>query len=467
MRKEEIILSALTSDQDFTKKVITYIQPEFFADTKERITFELIADFYKKYGKMPTHDVLSIEIEERKDIPENDFDDAKNVLKSAFKDKYEYESQWLVDETERFCKDRAVYLAIMKSVMIINGEEKKLGEGAIPKMLQDALSIGFDHSIGHDYFQDAAARYEFYHRTESKIRFAIDMLNKVTNRGVNRKTLNMWVAQPKGGKSMAMCSLAADYLRDGLNVLYVTLELAEERIAERIDANMFNVPMSDIHDLDESVFTNKITTLKNKTNGRLKIKEYATKAASADNFRVLLDDLKNKDDFVPDVLFIDYLGITASSQFKNASNVNSYSYQKAVSEELRAIAVDYNLAAWTALQVNRGGFNSSDFDIDSIADSTGPLMTCDLALGLIRTPELTEMNQAIVKQLASRYGDSSYFNKFVVGIDLARMKMYNVEGDAQVGITQDVDSRESAKPAFKSASKTKKFDKSDDWNFDD
>ena len=464
MRKEEIILSALTSDQDFTKKVITYIQPEFFADTKERITFELIADFYKKYGKTPTHDVLSIEIEERKDIPENDFDDAKNVLKSAFKDKYEYDQQWLIDETERFCKDRAVYLAIMKSVMIINGEEKKLSEGAIPKLLQDALSIGFDHSIGHDYFEDAKARFEFYHRPESKIRFAIEMLNKVTNKGVNRKTLNMLVAQPKGGKSLAMCSLAADYLRDGLNVLYITLELAEERIAERIDANMFNVPMSAIHDLDESIFTNKISSLEKKTNGRLKIKEYATKSASSDNIRVLLDDLKSKDDFEPDVVFVDYLGITASSQFKNASNVNSYSYQKAVSEELRAVAVDYNLAMWTALQVNRSGFNSSDFDIDSIADSTGPLMTCDLALGIIRTPELTEMNQAIIKQLASRYGDSSYFNKFVVGIDLARMKMFNVEGDVQSKITQDVDSREVQKPA---SSKTKKFDKADEWNFDD
>ena len=205
MRKEEIILSALTSDSEFTKKVITYIEPEFFADTKERITFDLIKKFYTNYGKLPTHDVLSIEIEERKDIPESDFDETKNVLKAAFKDKYEYDQQWLIDETERFCKDRAVYLAIMKSVMIINGEEKKLGEGAIPKLLQDALSIGFDHSIGHDYFEDAKARFDFYHRPESKIRFAIDMLNKVTNKGVNRKTLNMWVAQPKGGKSMAMC----------------------------------------------------------------------------------------------------------------------------------------------------------------------------------------------------------------------------------------------------------------------
>lgn len=469
MRKEEIILSALTKDVDFSKKVLPHMEADFFQDRKEKVVFSLIQDFHLKYGKLPSKDVLTLQLEDVKDIREDDFDDIKLVLKSAFDDTYEYHLQWLFDETEKFCKDRAVYNAIMKSVAIINGDDKKTDEGQIPVMLQNALNITFDSDLGHDYFKDADKRYAFYHHTESKIEFSIDLFNEVTNGGVNRKTLNFFIAQPKGGKSLAMCSLAADYLRKGYNVVYITLELAEERVAERIDANLFGVAIQDIKSLDKDVFINKINSLLAKTNGRLRIKEYPTKAASAANFRNYLDDLKAKEDFVPDVVFIDYLGITASSQYRNASNVNTYLYQKAVSEELRAMAVELNVAVWSALQTNRGGFNSSDFDIDNIADSTGPLMTCDFAVGIIRTPDLDEMHQAIMKQLASRYGDPSHYGKFVVGIDKSKMRMYNVEKSAQDSIQQDVDSKKVDKPTLSriSSTPTKKVVESSDWSFDD
>lgn len=446
------------------------MQKEFFQDRKEKTVFSLVSSFYEKYGKLPTYDVLNLTLDELKDVPETEFEDTRQVLKSAFADQYEYDDQWLLDETEKFCKERAVYNAIMKSVMIINGEDKKSDEGQIPKMLQDALSISFDHAIGHDYFADAAQRFQFYNQKENRIPCSIELLNKVTSGGIPKKTLNIVVAQPKGGKSLVMCSLACDYLRQGLNVLYITLELAEERVGERIDANMFNVPIHEIKGLDELVFTSKIDKLKAKTHGVLKIKEYPTKSASAANFRVLLDDLQMKEDFKPDVVFVDYLGIAASSQYKNSGgNVNSYTYQKAVSEELRALAVEYEMMLWTAVQTNRTGFNNSDFDIDSISDSTGPLMTADFVLGIIRTPELDEMNQMILKQLASRYGDPEYYKRFIVGLDKSRMKIYNTEASAQEGIRQDVSAKttQDDAPRQDRYSKFKKDAKTDDWSFDD
>ena len=469
MRKEEIILSALTQDIEFTKKAIPHIQPEFFQDRKEKIVFSLIESFYTRYGKLPTKDVLTLELDELKSVPESEFDDTKDVLKSAFNDKYEYEPQWLLDETEKFCKERAVYNAIMQSVLIINGEDKKHGEGEIPKMLSDALAISFDHEIGHDYFADAEKRYEFYHRKESKLAFSIDILNKVTGGGVNRKTLNMFVAPPKAGKSLGLCSLAADYLRQGYNVVYITLELAEERIGERIDANLFNVEMRSVSTLDHDVFFSKIDQLKSKTRGKLRIKEYPTKTAGAGQFKNLLDDLKTKYDFVPDVMVVDYLGITASTRHKNSSNVNSYTYQQSVSEELRALAVEYDMAVWTAVQTNRSGMDASDFGMESIADSTGPIQTCDFAVAIIKTPELEEMNQIILKQLASRYGDSSYYNKFLVGLDKSRMRLYNLDDTAQTGIIQDVSMKAdtpSEKPQLERYSKAKKtVAATDEWEF--
>jgi predicted ATP-dependent serine protease len=302
---------------------------------------------------------------------------------------------------------------------------------------------------------------------ESRIPCSIDLINKITSGGIPRKTLTLFVAQPAGGKSLAMCSLAADYLRQGLNVLYITLELAEERIAERLDANMFNVPMNEIKGLDRDTYISKIDRLKAKTHGRLKIKEYPTGAGSASHFKILIDDLMLKDEFKPDVMLVDYLGITASAKYKTASNVNSYTYQKAVSEELRALAVEYDMLVISALQTNRTGMNSSDFDLENISDSTGPSMTADLMFGLIRTPELDELNQLILKQLKNRFGDPNYYKRFVVGVDKSRMKLYNTEESAQSGISSDVaDTRSIEKPSIDRYSKVKAV-KSDEWSFDE
>ncbi len=476
MRKEEIILSALVKDYDYTKKVLMHIQPEFFQDSKEKIIFNTISEFYKKYQKLPTYDVAKLMLEDNKNINESDYSEIKTVLKSTFSDVYEYDLQWLIDETEKFCKDKAVYNAIMQSVLIINGEKSKYTESQIPTLLQDALNISFDHKLGHDYFDDALTRFKFYSSVESKIPCGIDILNKVTNGGINRKTLNMFVAPPKAGKSLGLCSLAADYIRDGLNVLYISEELAEFRIGERIDANLFNIDMNNIKTLDEDIFMTKLSNIKAKTHGRLMIKEYPTKTASCIEFRNLIDDYIAKENFMPDILIIDYLGITVSSQYKTASNVNSYTYGKAVSEEMRSMAVDYDIAVWTAVQTNRSGMNASDFDVEDISESIGPIMTCDLAIGLIRTPELDEINQMIWKQLASRYGDTSFYKKFVVGIDKAKMKCYNVSESTQDDLHVDVVDVSSKKQSNKKLpvvdlNKNKTSIKSkaqlDDWTFDD
>lgn len=464
MRREDIILSALTKDSEFVKKVMAHLQPEFFQDMSERVTFKLIHSFYVRYSKLPSRDVLMLEMESAKDIPEDSFDSVKTTLTSAFVDSYEYDDQWLIDETEKFCKERAVFNAIMQSVKIINGDEKKMTEGQIPGLLQSALSISFDHSIGHNYFADAEARFKFYSQTESKIACDIDLLNKVTNGGVNRKTLNMFVAPPKAGKSLALCSLAVAYLKSGYNVLYITEELAEYRVGERIDANLLNVNVNEVKHLEPDTFMDRLSSIKSKTNGQLIIKEYPIKTASTNHFKVLVDDLMLKESFKPDVIVVDYLGITASSQYGNSSSVNTYVYQKAVSEELRAFATEYDAALWTAVQTNRGGMNSSDFDVQDISDSTGPIMTCDLAIGLIRTPELDEINQMIFKQLASRYGDPSYYKRFVVGIDKSRMRVYNVEQTAQSGVVAEVGTSKAEPDRY---SKVKKSDvKIDEWDFE-
>lgn len=375
MRKEEIILSALTKDYEFTKKAIPHIQAEFFQDRKEKAVFKLFESFYTRYSKLPTKDVSMIEFEELKDVPETEYEETKEVLKSAFVDEYEYDRQWLLDETEKFCKERAVYNAIMKSVMIINGEDKKHSDGEIPKMLSDALSISFDNDIGHDYFRDAEARFEFYHRKDARIKCGIDIMNKVTDDGIPRRSLNIFAAMTGGGKSLAMCSLAADYIKQGLGVLYISLELAEERIAERIDANLFDIPIQNLKNVELNSFMSRIESLKAKSHGILKIKEYPPSAVSASNFKILIDEYKQKEGFTPDVCFIDYLGITASARYKNAANVNSYTIQKAVAEEFRALAVEYDMLVWTAVQTNRSGFNASDFDLENISDCMHPNTT--------------------------------------------------------------------------------------------
>jgi len=462
IRKEEIILSALTSDSTFAKKVIPHIKAEFFQDRSEKVVYTLIQEFWNKYTKLPSKDVLNLLLSESDNIPEADFDGAKESLKAAFTDKYEYDEQWLIDTSEQFCRDRAIYIAIMAAVQIINKEDKKRTEGEIPKLLSDALAIQFDRNIGHDYFEQSDDRWEYYNKKTAKIPFLLERFNKVTNGGAERKTINFFVAPPKAGKSTALCSLAADYLRQGYNVLYITLELAEEKIAVRIDANLMNIPMLDVQTLDKDVFLSRVSNLKIKTQGKLKIKEYSPKTANVNHFRALLDDLKIKDGFEPDVIVVDYLGICGSAQYMNSSKANSYTYQQSVGEELRALMVDYNCMGWSALQTNRGGMNNSDFEVTDIADSTGPLQICDFAAGIIRTPDLDEMNQVIIKILASRYSSSS--GKFVLGVDLLRMKLYTVEDSAQDGISGNQNQQKQSSKA--EVDRYSKQRESLDWDID-
>ncbi|HET8686888.1 MAG TPA: DnaB-like helicase C-terminal domain-containing protein, partial [Methanosarcina sp.] len=368
------------------------------------------------------------------------------------------------DHTEKYCQERALFNAIIEAFSIIDGSDKKRSPGIIPSMLSEALAVSFDKSIGHDYFEDMEKRYEFYTQKQVKIPFMIPMLDKVTFDGIFKKTLNLIMAVSGGGKSAAMCSLAATYIAQGYNVLYITMELAEERIAERIDANLLNVPINQIKEFPKDLFVNKLNKVREKSFGKLKIKEYPTGTASVNHFNVLLQELKLKQGFVPDVIFVDYLGICASAHYKSGSSATSYTIQKSVAEELRGFAVEHDVALWSGIQANRSGYNNSDMSETSIAESIGILMTADFVLGLIRTPELDEMGQVLAKQIKSRYGDISYFNRFVLGFDRARMKLYSVD---QEGITNDRPPSDDETHMDLMSKKSKELEttSSDGWDF--
>lgn len=460
MRLEPLILNLLVKDSEYSKKVQPHLQSEFFTNKSEKVVFETIDSFIKKYGKLPPRDVIQLELDNVDGLTQDDHIDAKKIATATYADEYEYDLTWMVDETEKFCREKAIYNAIMQSVQIINGDDKKFSLGQIPHILQDALGITFDKNVGHDYFENMADRYDFYNKKEVRLKTSIDLLNKITDGGFPKKSLCLFIAQSGGGKSAVKCSLAADFIRNGHNVLYITMELAEERIAERIDANLMNLPIRAVKDLSETMFIDKVTALKSKTDGNLIIKEYPTGVGSTTHFRALLDELKSKKDFVPEIIMVDYLGICASAKYKNAAGINSYTYQKSVSEELRALAVETNTLLITSVQTNRTGFNSSDFDIESISDSSGILMTADLLLAIIRTEELDEMNQIIIKQLKNRFGDPNYYKRFIVGLDKSRMKMYNVTNDGQLN-------QEQAPKTPPSQTKENKFQtpKTQEWSF--
>lgn len=436
MRLEPLILNILTKDHEYTKKVQPHLKPEYFHKRTEKTVYSLIDSFYSKYSRLPPKDVMLIELDSIEGLSGDEYSDCKKVISESFDDEYRYDLEWLVNETEKFCKDKSVYNAVMQAVKIINGDDNKFTENQIPTILQDALAVSFDKNVGHDYFDNAEDRYDFYHQSENKIKTSIELLNKVTNQGITRKALAIFMGSSGSGKSAVKCSLAADYLSQGYNVLYITLELAEERIAERIDANLFNIPIHEMKNLSKNVFVNKVSKLKEKTHGKLVIKEYPTSSASVANFRVLFDELKNKKGFVPDILIVDYLGICNSAKYKSNGSVNTYTVQKSVAEELRAFAVEQNLLCVTSVQTNRSGYNNADFELDSISDSAGIIMTADLMFGIIRTDELTALNQIVLKQLKNRFGDPNYYKKFVVGLDFSRMKMYNVENVGQTTETQ-------------------------------
>ena len=374
---------------------------------------------------MPTKTSLEIEIEHRKDLTEVEHDKVVELIQSLNSNEVDFD--WLVDTTEKFCKDKAIYNAVVEGISIIDGKDKKRSPDAIPSILTDALAVSFDNAVGHDYFDDSDKRFEYYHKIEERIPFDLDFFNKITKGGLPQKTLNIALAGTGVGKSLFMCHMAANWLSQGKNVLYITLEMAEERIAERIDANLMNISMEDLHNLPKKMFDDKITKLMSKTNGKLIVKEYPTASAHSNHFRGLIKELAIKRTFKPDIIFIDYLNICASSRFKGATNVNSYSYIKSVAEELRGLAVECNVPIMSATQTTRSGYTSSDLGLEDTSESFGLPATADFMFALISNEEMEELGQILVKQLKNRYNDPTVNKRFVVGIDRAKMKLYDVE----------------------------------------
>ena len=415
--------------EDYARKVIPFIKKEYFESESHKVIFEEIYSFLSSYDKLPTKEALSIEVEKRSDITQETFKETSNLITSLHDEPTEID--WVINTTEKWCRDRAIYLALMESIQLADNNDEKKGRDAIPSILSDALSVSFDNHIGHDYLEDYEERYEIYHRKEEKLPFDLEYFNKITKGGLPNKTLNIALAGTGVGKSLFMCHVASSVLLQGRNVLYITLEMAEERIAERIDANLLNVPIQDIGDLPKKMFENKVTSLAKKTQGSLIIKEYPTASAHSGHFKSLLNELALKKSFKPDIIFIDYLNICASSRFKGGSNINSYTLVKSIAEELRGLAVEFNVPIMSATQTTRSGFGSSDPGLVDTSESFGLPATADLMFALISTEELEGLGQILIKQLKNRYNDPTIYKRFVVGIDRAKMRLYDVEQSAQ------------------------------------
>tara|TARA_B100001113_G_scaffold278073_1_gene232741 strand:- start:851 stop:2176 length:1326 start_codon:yes stop_codon:yes gene_type:complete len=413
----------------YARKVLPFIRDEYFEERTDRVVFQQIAEYVKSYDGLPTKEVLHIEAEKRDDLTQDEFSLVENLIDALHESTSE--RAWAQDTTESWCKERAIYLALMKSIQIADGQDEKHSNDAIPDILKDALSVGFDQHIGHDYIDDSEGRYEYYHRKENKIEFDLEMFNKITAGGISNKTLNIALAGTGVGKSLFMCHYAASVLLQGKNVLYITCEMAEEKIAERIDANLLNTNIKEVAELPKTVFEKKINKLREKTQGQLIIKEYPTASAHVGHFRSLLSELKLKKNFVPEIIFVDYLNICASSRYRSAVNVNSYNYVKAIAEELRGLAVEFDLPIFSATQTTRGGFTSTDPDLTDTSESFGLPATADLMIALISSDELEELGQIMVKQLKNRYNDPTYNKRFVVGIDRPKMRLYDCEQEAQ------------------------------------
>ena len=428
-RIEKVILRNLVYNEEYLRKVLPFIEPDYFNERNERVVFEHITKYAAEYNSLITKEVLQIEIEDRRDITQ---DEAKNIYGTINElEDIECDFEWLSDTTEKWCRDRAIYLALMESIKIADGQDDKKNRDAIPTILSDALSVSFNRNVGHDYLEDYEERYELYNRKESRIQFDLEYFNKITKGGLPNKTLNIALAGTGVGKSLFMCHHASSVLLEGKNVLYITLEMAEEKIAERIDANLLNVNIQEITDLPKPIFESKVTNLAKKTQGSLIIKEYPTASAHSGHFKALLNELALKKSFRPDIIFIDYLNICASSRYRAGSNVNSYSYIKAIAEELRGLAVEANVPIFSATQTTRSGFASSDVDLTDTSESFGLPATADLMFALISTEELEGLGQIMVKQLKNRYNDPTYNRRFVIGVDRAKMRLYDCEQAAQ------------------------------------
>ena len=439
MRIEHIIFGNLIENEEYGRKVIPFLKEEYFTDTVDRKIFSIIHEYVGKYNNFPTKSAVEIDLNEVGGLSDDQFKLAKEVVSGLDKSE-DRDVAWLVDNTEKFCKDKALYNALMQSIQLVDDSKKdSISVGSIPQILTDALGVSFDSHIGHDFLNDAAERYEFYHRKEVRIGFDLDFFNKITQGGLPRKTLNIALAGTGVGKSLFMCHNAAQNLMSGQNVLYITLEMAEERIAERIDANLLGVTLDDLKDLPQAIYYKLVGKVKERAKGKLIVKEYPTACAGSANFRHLLNELKIKKNFIPDIIYIDYLNICASSRIKPGSNVNSYTYIKAIAEELRGLAVEFNVPIVSATQTNRSGFSNSDVGLEDTSESFGLPATADFMFALITSEELRQLNQIMVKQLKNRYGDPSVHKRFVIGVDYSKMRLYNVEASAQEDLVQDED----------------------------
>ena len=437
---ENLVLKNLLLDEEYVRKALPFIKAEYFTEIKEKELFKVISKYFTDYNAIPTKEALEIEVGTLKNISDEQHGQIVQLIRDIDSEKSDYD--WILDTTEKWCKERAVYLALMESIKIAEGNDEKRATGAIPSILSEALAVSFDNHIGHDYLEDYEERYEFYHQTEEKIPFDLEFFNRITKGGLPNKTLNIALAGTGVGKSLFMCHVASSVLLQSKNVLYITLEMAEEKIAERIDANLLSVDIQQLDQLPKMMFDSKVQKIAKKTQGQLIIKEYPTAAASVGHFRALLNDLALKKSFKPDIIFIDYLNICASSRYSKLGNVNSYSYIKAIAEELRGLAVEANVPIVSATQTTRSGYGSSDVDLTDTSESFGLPATADLMFALISTEELEQINQIMVKQLKNRYNDPTINKRFVVGIDRSKMRLYDVEQSAQDSLTdsnQDIE----------------------------
>jgi replicative DNA helicase len=429
---EKTILTHLLNNEEYARKTIPFLKSEYFEDRTSRLIFEAVDEYVRKFNGFPTKEALVIEFGESK-VTDEDYKNIVEQSEELFGEVEKTDYEWLINKTEKWCQERAVYLAIMESIGIIDGKSS-LDKGAIPDILSDALSVSFDTHIGHDFLEDAEARYEFYHHKAEKLPFDLDYFNKITKGGLERKTLNIIMAGTGVGKSLAMCHMAAANLSEGRNVLYVTMEMAEEKISQRIDANLLNVPIQDLEELPKELFQSKVDKLRAKTPGKLIVKEYPTAQAGVGHFRHLLNELKLKRNFVPDIIYVDYLNICLSQRVRASSNANSYTIVKAIAEELRGLAVEKNVPIVSATQTTRAGYTSSDPGLEDTSESFGLPATADLMIALISTEDMEALNQIMVKQLKNRYNDPSLNKRFVVGVDRARMRLYDVEQSAQADV---------------------------------
>ena len=427
-RIEQTIIKNLIQSEQFTRKVIPFLKSEYFADSSEQLLYEEITHYFDKYSKSPTLEALLINLDNITGKPEQVVKNSKELIKTLPND--DTPLDWLTDETEQWCKDRAIYIAVMDSIEVLDKKSQR-STGEIPELLKDALSVSFDSNIGHDQIEDAEKRYDFYTTEEEKLPFDLEYFNKITKGGLPNKTLNICLAGTGVGKSLFMCHMASSALMQNKNVLYITLEMSEERIAERIDANVLNIPMKELPDMSKKDYSKKIGRLKNKTKGKLIIKEYPTASAHVGHFRHVLQELSIKKDFQPDIIFVDYLNICSSQRIRPGSGANSYTLVKSIAEELRGLAVEHDLPIVSATQTTRSGYGSTDIGLEDTSESFGLPATADLMFALITSEELEDLDQLVVKQLKNRYNDPTIFKRFVIGIDRSRMKLYDVEQEAQ------------------------------------